>query len=346
MKFSPAIQYLRALAAMLVLCYHVVLHWIPDQKPSYVMLSGGVDIFFVISGFVMWGVTDGREGGAWDFFSKRLKRIVPLYWLMTTLMLLVLVVHPEATLTSRFDMRHVISSYLFIPAIHPVKGTFEPLLFPGWTLNYEMMFYLLFAAALFGPLRWRLALVIAPLALLVSLGLIPHEPTSLIQFYSNSLLLEFAMGCVLGALASRPALERPPLGLGLTALLLSPVLLVAASRAPDLPRGLAWGAPAVLFVGGWILLERARALPRLPMLQFLGDASYSIYLSHVIVLSATFQAVRHLARAHGAPGIVLASAFLILAATTGGCAVYWFIERRLIAWFKSPRVKAATSPAQ
>ena len=91
---------------------------------------GGVDIFFVISGFVMWGVTAGRERGSWLFFSNRLKRIVPLYWIVTTVMLAILLAKP-ALVNSRFEVGHVVTSYLFIPWRHPVKGEVPAAADPG-----------------------------------------------------------------------------------------------------------------------------------------------------------------------------------------------------------------------
>ena len=144
----------------MVLLYHVLIHWLPQYHFHYEFLSGGVDIFFVISGFVMWGVTAGREGGSWSFFSRRLKRIVPLYAILTTVMLVIMLARPSVLLKSRFDVVHVVTSYLFIPWRHPVKGMFEPLLFQGWTLNYEMMFYAIFALILFAPMRFRLPAVV------------------------------------------------------------------------------------------------------------------------------------------------------------------------------------------
>ncbi|QUD88059.1 acyltransferase family protein [Phenylobacterium montanum] len=344
MKFSAVIQYLRAVAAIMVLCYHVVLHWIPEQKPHYLFLSGGVDIFFVISGFVMWSLTAGREGGAWDFFSRRLKRIVPLYWLMTTAMLVVLVVLPGATLTSKFDLGHVVSSYLFIPAIHPVKGTFEPLLFPGWTLNYEMFFYVLITLALLGPMRFRLALILIPLAGLTAMGLIPHSDRSLVAFYSNSLLAEFGMGCVLGALLEKDLAERAPPWAGVAMIGLAIAAFFGLAQVPGLARGFAWGVPAALFVSGWVFNERARGTARWPLVQLLGDASYAIYLSHVIVLSALFQIAHRFVRS--VPAEIGASVVITLTCITVGVGVYWFVEKPIINWFKTPRLKPAVAAAE
>ena len=328
----------------MVLCYHVVLHWIPEDKPHYMFLSGGVDIFFVISGFVMWSLTAGREGGSWDFFIRRLKRIVPLYWLMTTAMLVVLLVLPGATLTSKFDFHHVVSSYLFIPAIHPVKGTFEPLLFPGWTLNYEMTFYLLITLALLGPMRMRLGIILVPLVLLLAMGHFPHSDRSLVAFYSNSLLAEFGMGCILGFAIEQGLAEASPSWTGAAMIGSSVAAFFVMAQLPGLPRGFAWGVPAALFVGGWVFNERAVGIARVPMLQLLGDASYAIYLSHVLVLSALFQLAHRFVKS--TDGEIGASVIMVFACIAAGVGVYWFVERPIIAYFKTPSLKAAIAPAE
>jgi exopolysaccharide production protein ExoZ len=344
MKFSAVIQYLRAVAAIMVVCYHVIFHWIPDQEPHYRFLSAGVDIFFVISGFVMWSLTAGRPGGSWEFFSRRLKRIVPLYWLMTTLMLLVVLLQPGAALTSKFDLRHVVCSYLFIPAIHPVKGNFEPLLFPGWTLNYEMMFYLLIALALLWPMRFRLLMILVPLAAMMAMGLFPHADKSLVAFYSNSVVAEFGMGCVLGLLIERDLGERAPAWTGVALIGLGTVAFVVSVQVPGLGRGFAWGVPAALFVSGWVFNERSRGTPRLTLPLLLGDASYAIYLTHVIVVSALFQIARRFAKS--ASTETAASIVMILACLCVGVWVYRFIERPIMNWFKTPRLKPTVAAAE
>lgn len=345
MKFSPVIQYLRAFAAIMVLCYHVVFHWIPEQEPHYRVLSAGVDIFFVLSGFVMWSLTAGEEGDSWEFFSRRLKRIVPLYWLVTTLMLVVLLALPGAAKTSKFDLRHAVLSYFFIPAIHPVKGNFEPLLFQGWTLNYEMMFYLLMALVLFWPMRLRLPLVLIFLTSMMAMGLIPHSDRSLIAFYSSSVLAEFGMGCVLGLLMVRDLGKRAPPWTGVALIGLAIVALCALAQVPGLGRGFLWGIPAALLVSGCVFNERSRGTPSVPFLLLLGDASYAIYLTHVIILSAMFQMVRPFAQS--ASTEIAASVLMTLVCIYAGIWVYRFVERPIIKWFKAPHgIKPAVAAAK
>jgi peptidoglycan/LPS O-acetylase OafA/YrhL len=179
---------------------------------------------------------------------------------------------------------------------------------------------------------------LTPLIALVALGAIPHGPASLIEFYSNSILLEFGMGVTLAWFVNSPAADRVPRFVGLAMILASPLAFALGNLLLGAPRVVAWGVPAALFVGGCVLNERARGTWRIPILQLLGDASYSIYLSHVIILSAAFQAVHRLASAHGAAGEVAASVLIVTVAIAGGVAIYWFVEKRLIELFKTPGV--------
>ena len=330
-KFTPSIQHLRAVAALSVLLYHVLVKWLPQYHAHYVVLSGGVDIFFVISGFVMWGVTAGREGGSRSFFSKRLKRIVPLYWILTTVTLaIMLVCHP-----ARFNVAHVVTSYLFIPWHSPVDGAFQPLLNPGWTLNLEMMFYVIFALILFAPMRFRVPAVLAALVGLVVLGFIPHAGTSQFDFYTDPIILEFAMGVCLGAAVT--AQRRAPAPIAAAAVIAGLGLFIAvALTGPHCGRVLIWGIPAALLVSGCVFLERETGPWLAPLPLLLGDASYSIYLVHEPTLNAGFQAWRKVHALHNPAGTVATIIVTALASVGAGVLVYWFVERPIIKHFKVP----------
>jgi len=342
-KFTPIIQYLRAVAALSVVVYHVFLKWLPQYHSHYCVFAGGVDIFFVISGFVMWGVTAGREGGSWLFLSKRLKRIVPLYWIVTTGMLAIMLAKPSALLHSRLDVVHVVTSYLFFPWHHPVMETFEPLLMPGWTLNYEMMFYAIFALILFAPMRFRLPAVVGALMGLVVLGFIPHAATSefppaatsQFDFYTAPIILEFAMGVCLGAAVT--AQRRMPAKIAAAAVIAGCGLFIAGAFTGLFgDRVLMWGIPAALLVSGCVFLERETGpwLARLPLL--LGDASYSIYIVNVLTVAAVFQFWRKVPALHNPAGMAATMIVAALASVGAAVLVYWFVERPIIKHFKVP----------
>ena len=131
-----SVQALRALAALLVVFEHVDMAKVG---------AFGVDIFFVISGFVIAYVS--RTDTPARFMLKRLFRIIPLYWSATVLVFLVACLAPWALKSTTNDLGDLIKSLLFIPYMKD-SGAVQPVLFLGWTLNYEMFFYAIFAVSM------------------------------------------------------------------------------------------------------------------------------------------------------------------------------------------------------
>ena len=160
-----SIQALRALAALAVTTYHA-LQW---ADGGFDVGRAGVDVFFVISGFIMWHVTAGRDMAPADFLWRRLTRVAPLYWLSTLGVLAVALVWPAFLPEVRPGWAHLALSLAFIPHLDP-KGLPFPTLPPGWTLNYEAVFYLIFAAALAGPRAWRGRVVVGALTAVTAFG--------------------------------------------------------------------------------------------------------------------------------------------------------------------------------
>ena len=131
------IQFLRFLAASLVVLTHTLGEY--DDLRSF---GGfGVDVFFVISGFVIYLITDS---GHKNFFVKRLIRIVPIYWLFTIGISIIALLEPQLLRSASFDVTQIIASLFFIPYWTENAG-FAPILTLGWTLNFEMLFYLYIA---------------------------------------------------------------------------------------------------------------------------------------------------------------------------------------------------------
>jgi exopolysaccharide production protein ExoZ len=106
--------------------------------------GGGVDIFFVISGFIMVYTTQSHHVGPFSFFVNRVVRIVPIYWLLTLAVFTLAVIAPHLLGATRAAPSELLKSLLFIPFAKS-NGAVQPILFLGWTLNYEMFFYMLFA---------------------------------------------------------------------------------------------------------------------------------------------------------------------------------------------------------
>lgn len=279
-----SVQALRALAAWMVVGHHfiqVFFEFDVDTPLAYLFADKGgigVDIFFVISGLVIFLATADKALTPWQFMLMRLARIAPAYWFYTLLMALVVLAVPSMFPEAQVVPSYVLLSLLFIPAENPGGFGVYPLLDVGWTLNFEMLFYVLFAVALWVRGSYRLWVVAALLYLVCCI--ISPALNLASGFYSNDIVLEFLMGIVIGMLYRRGLCRArawlPLLGIA--------VALAAIYHGADVPRALEWGVPSALLVISCVALEPYFQGSRI--LKLLGDCSYSVYLIHVLVLVA------------------------------------------------------------
>ena len=306
-----SIQYLRAVAALVVAAFHT--GWTHTE-----IGQAGVDLFFVISGFIMMHVS-GREPSPGAFLRARAVRIVPLYWLATGL---------AAILAGTTDAGHLLASLLLLPHAGPA-GRGWPVLIQGWTLNYEAFFYGAFALSLLLRARVRLLVLTAGLGVLALAGLVLHPVDAILSTYTSPLLLEFLAGAWLCRLDQ--AGWRPQGGAAIVALVVGVGALLLQARAPypEAWRALAWGVPAVLVLGGALGMELRGWMPSLPPLRKLGDASYALYLTHLLVLGQVQPWVKPLATPLAVPLAVLACASV-------GWVVHRWVEAPLTAWLRRP----------
>lgn len=337
------IQYLRALAALMVVIFHLEpqLHRMGYAAFWPKGLSSGVDVFFVISGVIMWVTTSGRPVGVIDFWRRRITRIAPLYWVFTLLMVGLMLVAPAVLQSSRYEGWHVLASFLFLPAQHPVMLSMEPVVMPGWTLNYEMFFYLIFGLWLLSPERWRPAGNAATIGLLVAIGVALELParTSVAGFYTSSIMIEFVLGIFLGVLMTRGGmLPRVPVALAWVVLIggIAFTVLLPATIS-HLPRAVTRGIPAFFAVGAMLVLELRGRIAEHKGLRLLGDASYSLYLSHFVVLSMVSQLWRRLPIAPSPPSYIAFGIIAVGVSLIGGVLCYRFVEQPLTVLFQPAR---------
>ena len=204
-----SVQILRAVAAMGVVFTHAITRvsttfpgaeghsLFTSRRGQLTVGDAGVDLFFVISGFIMLQVhwrDLGVRGTPLRFMSRRILRIVPIYWLLTTVALVFQIFAPSVFTThfKGIDIWWIVGSYLFLPI--PIPGsTISPLVGVGWTLNYEMFFYFVFSLMLLFQRRNGLALLFLGFGSLVAFG-IPFQTTNpVIGFFTNWLLLDFLL---------------------------------------------------------------------------------------------------------------------------------------------------------
>jgi len=345
-----SIQYLRAAAAIMVVYYHifsnhVAEHWAGGRNFGL----SGVDIFFVISGFIMWTSTSHQRGGLVKFLRRRVYRIYPLWWIALTVWILIRLALPDRLHNADVTPYSVICSYLLIPHYHRVfLGHIWPILVPGWTLQLEVFFYLVFSLSLLIPRRAaRLAAVIAALCILAALGTGHGPEGALLRAYTSPLLLEFVAGIGLAALL--PLLQRVPAGLGSTAIALGIGLIIlnyGLIVESGIGRVLILGIPATMIVGGALVLEPLLARWPNPLLLLFGDASYSLYLTHSVAIAAAavIWEKLHLPSGSGiatTPFIPLA----LLVCLVCSVLVYRWVEKPLLGWLLPNKRSGTHIPA-
>ncbi len=291
-----SIQYLRAVAALMVVIFHlgIQIQRMGYDGPWADFLSCGVDIFFVISGFIMWSTTAATPISPLEFMRRRLARIAPLYWTVNILFIIMMLALPNVFQSAKFDLAHIVSSLLFLPYPHPVLATLEPLVVPGWTLNYEMFFYVIFGISLFLPSRARVYAIGGALLAIALAGQIFHVENTYFKFYTSNIIVEFLLGVIVATAYMNKVLMPPRFLFGtivcsLALAILLPMLL------PQAPRLLSWGIPAAVTVFAIVSAEAQKPMARLYLPGLLGDASYSLYLTHGVMLSAVGQLWRRLA---------------------------------------------------
>ncbi len=328
-----SIQYLRAIAALMVVFHHArnPIPGLSDPLANFGAGAAGVSIFFVISGFIMY--TAARDEKVRTFAWRRLTRIVPMYWIAT---FVVLMAHEGLRLHQMTPelAKHVVESLLFIPHHDPYSpGDIAPYLVPGWTLNFEMFFYALFAVGL--AVRRLVLFLASAIGALVLAGIALHFHNALWLTYTNLILLEFLAGIFIGVFAGRLTsgtwawlLPLGFVGLGLSGL----------STAPHL---LTWGLPATMMVVGAIALEQSGRLADLALLAVLGNASYSIYLFQPLIFDFP-ERILHMIPFQGLPQLIAMVALSATAAVLIGIAAHYTLERRIM---RALSVRRASKPA-
>ncbi|WP_197412515.1 acyltransferase [Novosphingobium sp. Fuku2-ISO-50] len=326
----------RGLAALSVVAFHAnMVCALPKyfgHEPAIFFRAGGsgVEFFFVLSGLVMVLAHRGdlgRDGAVRSFAWKRFRRIYPPLWAMLCIVLVILAAFPNLAAGVRPSAVETINAFAAGPVDPTIK---EPLLSVEWTLRREMLFYVLFAVMLW---RWRfgMAVIAGWLVLCVAAALVAMPyPAS---FVFDPVHLLFAMGMVVAWQVQRTSEIRGDrifvaTGAGLFALAWTWSDIYPADHA--LPLALwCYGLGASALSLGLISLERRGALVVPPALTALGDASYSIYLVHLVVVSALTKVAVVIARHVPLPGVVWWLA-IVAAGVIAGIAFHVAVEKPLL----------------
>jgi exopolysaccharide production protein ExoZ len=341
------VHLLRAAAALAVMIAHAhqsaLEMGIGDYVPDFPIGAVGVDLFFVISGFVMVVASEdlfGLRGAPPYFFLRRLARIVPLYWLITGIFVFILFAGGYHS-SSWLSVSDVVTSLLFIPHSLP-NGAVVPVYGLGWTLNYEMMFYVAFSAVLF--LRPRIAIPVLSVAMLWLAYIVPRFSFGVpISFWASPIIMEFVFGMIIG-LARLEGYRMPNwLAVGLVAAALCWLTASAATFWLAFNREWCWGLPAAFMIAGAGLC-RTDMLSRnwiARSLILVGDASYALYLVHLMAALAPYKALGWLVPPSSVPFLYVAALF---ASSIASAIVIHLLVERPTTRFLQRRVLAGLTP--
>lgn len=322
------VQLLRAFAAVAVVTHHI---------PILANGAWGVDLFFVISGFIMCYVT---EASGDHFFAKRIIRVVPLYWIGTFGVFAIALMAPRLLNNTTASPLDLVRSLLFIPFM---KGSeVHPVMFLGWTLNYEMLFYVMFAIAMKFSHRHRAAICSGLICALVLIGGILKPESTPMKFWTNSIILEFVLGigCYqIWRASASPIVQKPGITSRFASVLLGIAFLaclpVFRSLIHSDIRFLKYGIVAAL---GFHFTLRGLSDKELPKpIVMLGDASYSLYLFHpyLIQLFVKISGVLLLPSAFS----YLVALVIIIACCLVAVTSYFLIEKPLTSLLRTKCVR-------
>ena len=319
-KSIDNVQMLRAIAAMLVVLQHF---------DNITIGAFGVDIFFVISGFVIAyvGCTDTPRA----FILKRLFRLVPLYWLGTLAVFAVACIAPDLLNNTTSDPLDLVKSLLFIPYLKD-SGLTQPVLFLGWTLNYEMLFYAIFALALAIWPGSPVVPVTVVICSLVSIGVVSGVRAEPFQFWTDPVMLEFVFGIWIYVAWEKGwrVTWAPLLSLALAGLFLAVMASKQYLEQDDL-RAFDFGIPAAAIVALVLSCEGRVRVPA--ALLAIGDASYSLYLLHPYLVVPAQKIVTQMTPSPIA--MALAVPIILGAAIALALLSYRFIEKPSNLWLRA-----------
>jgi exopolysaccharide production protein ExoZ len=354
-----SVQALRAIAALLVVSVHSIdaaeLYSSPRQSRFFHWGNYGacgVDIFFAISGFIVSQVAvrmadrnpEAPSTTARQFLTRRITRIYPLYWILTAV---VIAMEELGRHHTEWHSFHWLPTLLLLPSLQALGNA--PALSLGWSLMFEMYFYLILTIFMVWTPRSLVRNTVAFLCGMVILGTLVNIHRPLIVIWMNPIVLEFVFGCLIGLIFSRSTVNVKTRTIGFWVAAIGAVSLAAtiftgyglASEQDWILAGYyswlrvgVWGVPATLLVGGVIFWNpKMRSAPA-RLLVFLGDASYSVYLCTIPSRSFVEHFWRFFGKFGADTGVFLGALFCIVV----GVICYLALERPLMRafhnWYK------------
>lgn len=324
-----SIQIMRGVAAILVVLLHISIkgrQYGNDALKGFTIGGAGVDLFFIISGYIMCVSTIGRDLNFNRFMQHRIRRIIPLYWLTTIIGLVIYLYNPSIINTSGGETS-IWASFTLVPNGKRYLNS------NGWTLSFEFLFYILFGVLIhkgtYKAIRFSSVILLA----MVVTGLLFSYHGNAFNFTTNNLYLEFIYGMGCFYLFDKKII-RPNTAIGLSLCLAGATLLIAelVFKIPnqELNRGWLWGIPMLMVFTGFLCMEGfIKGSTSIAKRLFLeaGNSSYSLYLLHPFTLSATALCLKWL---HMTSNPYLFAVILFSVTVVAGYLLYLYVERPLV----------------
>lgn len=330
-----SLQYLRIIAASMVVLMHVTFS-LKSQLNSpttaeWAFGAKGVDLFFIISGFIMVYITDSAKTAPLKFFFRRFSRVAPTYWLITLVVIGIGLVAPSLLKSGKLDIAHVIASFLFIPWDHPVNISTFPVLQVGWSLNAEAEFYTIFAISMAISHKLRVFTASLFILFLVTLGYIFEPANETLAALTSTVMIEFVFGMVIASLHISRIQFQDAFGIIMLSAGVIWLFLFDVNGVYDKSRWYQSGLPAFLIVWSLVNFEMRRPFRMGSLMDLMSRASYALYLTHFFVVGL----LREVWPPALVGGIFFDLLFIfVLFATSWVVAIlfYQIVERPLVRW--------------
>lgn len=330
-----SVQYMRAIASILVLMHHAA--WKGEQYSTNPMDwfhvgTSGVDLFFIISGYIMCHVVTAKKQSFVIFLKSRCARILPLYWLLTTIALFGFIFFPEK-INSSGGVTDILNSYILFPTNN------KYLIQNGWTLSYEFYFYVIFSIGFFFDGICKYVVPAAIIIFLVIIGAVLAIPaSSTCNFFFSFFLLEFVYGIIAFLILKKIKFSKYT---SVCMLLLSIVCMVYVNiNGFSGYRVLYYGLPCFVLFVSLVSLERFCQIYKnnwiLRFFEKLGESSYSLYLVHPFVLVVLSVILYRAGIA--SYGLVFILTLISCSMALGHCC-YYFLEKKISLSIGTRRVR-------
>ncbi|OQS28608.1 hypothetical protein B0T40_24810 [Chromobacterium haemolyticum] len=332
-KNIKSVQFLRGIAAVMVVLIHAfqfipaheLNNFPPNRFPSFLIAGGaGVDIFFVISGFLMCYILSNKDLTPSRFILARTIRVVPIYWFWSLMFFLYVFIRWSPAFLAHEWIPHLAKSLLFINAAGP-DGITQPFLNVGWTLNYEFIFYVfVFFIALHFKYK-NITTQTLTLTYSLSIALLIY-----FEIYSPQ-LLEFFLGIAVFYIWKKTTINQT---CGYIFIIFSFLTIIIAAKYAHEAGGFArlfiWGTPSALLLLGFLSVDNHINWDKYPFFIMLGDASYSIYLTHWFFRFDAYRTLPFITQ-----NITIQFLICVTLMVSLGIACFRYIEQPLLSWINN-----------